>query len=113
MSEAKEGRNLPSALAERDQIALRLRGRRPAVFLDYDGTLTPIVSRPELATLPAAMREVLKEVAARVPVAIVSGRDRRDVEALVGLEGLIYAGSHGFDITGPNGLRMEYLAAKP
>src|SRR5436305_4357938 len=91
----------PSALERWDEIAARLAGRRPALFLDYDGTLSPIAPRPELATLPAATREVLARLARQVPVVIVSGRGREDVAALVGLPGLAYAGSHGFDIAGP------------
>jgi trehalose-6-phosphatase len=91
----------PSALERWPEIAGRLAGRRPALFLDYDGTLSPIVRRPELALLPAAAREVLRRLAARMPVAILSGRLREDVAALVGLPRLIYAGSHGFDIAGP------------
>jgi alpha,alpha-trehalase len=85
-----------------------LDGRHPALFLDYDGTLTPIVSRPELAVLDPAMRDVLRRLAARCPVAVVSGRDRPDVAALVGLDGIVYAGSHGFDISGPGGLALEH-----
>src|SRR3954466_13549685 len=91
----------PSALERWDEIATRLEGRRPALFLDYDGTLSPIAPRPELAALPTAMREVLERLARQVPVVIVSGRGREDVAALVGLPGLAYAGSHGFDIAGP------------
>lgn len=91
----------PSALDRWDEIGRRLAGRRPAVFLDYDGTLSPIVARPELATLPGETKDVLHRLAARVPVVIVSGRGREDVAALVDLEGLVYAGSHGFDIAGP------------
>jgi trehalose-phosphatase len=45
------------------------------------------------------------------PVAIISGRDRADVENLVGIKGLVYAGSHGFDIAGPGGLKREYEGA--
>jgi trehalose 6-phosphate phosphatase len=96
----------PSALDHWDEIAARLNGRRPALFLDYDGTLSPIAPRPEMATLPAETREVLRKLAERYPVVIVSGRDREDVAALVGLPGLAYAGSHGFDIAGPS-LRLE------
>ena len=101
---------LPSALDSDTDLARQLETKRPALFLDYDGTLTPIVARPELATLDGAVRRTLAELAACCPVAIVSGRDRADVQRLVGIDGLIYAGSHGFDIRGP-GLRSEHGAA--
>ena len=91
----------PSALERWDEIEARLRGRRPALFLDYDGTLSPIAPRPEMATLPAAAREVLRRLAGEIPLVIISGRGREDVAALVGLSNLAYAGSHGFDIAGP------------
>jgi len=87
------------------------RGRALALFLDYDGTLTPIVERPEDAALAPETREVLRALAARHPVAIVSGRDLADVRARVGLAPLTYAGSHGFDIAGPSGDHV-YEAAR-
>jgi trehalose 6-phosphate phosphatase len=93
---------LPSALADPDRLRAELAGRRPAFFLDYDGTLTPIVERPELARLAPATREVLRRLAARHPTVVVSGRGREDVERLVDLPELAYAGSHGFDIAGPS-----------
>jgi alpha,alpha-trehalase len=102
---------LPNALDRAAEIRARLDGKRPAVFLDYDGTLTPIVDRPELAVLSEDMRAMVRGLAERCPVAIVSGRDRADVERLVGLDGLVYAGSHGFDIAGPVGLRKEHERA--
>jgi len=92
---------LASALDRWDEIAARLDGRRPALFLDYDGTLSPIAPRPELASLPAETRDVLRRLAARWPVAIVSGRAREDVASRVDLAGLTYVGSHGFDVAGP------------
>lgn len=93
-------------------IADRLRDRRPALFLDYDGTLTPIVSRPELARLAPETREAVRALAtAGHPVAVVSGRDLDDVRALVNLPQLVYAGSHGFDIAGPGGLRLQHPEA--
>lgn len=70
-------------------------------FLDYDGTLTPIVERPELAVISGDMKDILKRLAKKYTTAIVSGRMRQDVEKLVGIKGLVYAGSHGFDILGP------------
>lgn len=72
-------------------------------FLDYDGTLTPIVSRPQLAVLNADMRETIKKIVDKGHnVSIVSGRMREDVEQLVGVKGIFYAGSHGMDIKGPS-----------
>ncbi len=95
--------DLPTALDNLDQLEARLAGRTPAVFLDYDGTLTPIVERPELAVLSDSMRRIVSALAERCPVAVVSGRDRPDVEKLVGIDNLIFAGSHGFDIKVPGG----------
>jgi trehalose-phosphatase len=99
---------IPSALDSLDLIRHQLAGHRLAVFLDYDGTLTPIVSRPDLAVLSDEMRATLHDLAAACTVAIVSGRDRRDVESLVQIGSLVYAGSHGFDIAGPSGLDMQH-----
>jgi trehalose-phosphatase len=82
-----------------------------ALFLDYDGTLTPIVERPEDAVLAEATRGVLRRVAGRYPVAIVSGRDLEDVRKRVGLEDVHYAGCHGFEIAGPRGNRVHGAAA--
>ena len=104
---------LPSALGALDAIQARIAGRPLMVFLDYDGTLTPIVRRPEDAILSDAMRARVRALAAHVPVAIVSGRDRAAVEALVALPELVYVGSHGFDVAGPAGeeaLRLEVAA---
>jgi alpha,alpha-trehalase len=105
-------RPLASALDELGTIRRRIAGHPTVVFLDYDGTLTPIVRRPEDAVLSDEMRERLRKLAARAPVAIVSGRDRAVVEALVGLPELVYVGSHGFDVAGPadSGLRLEVAA---
>ncbi|MGF1609832.1 MAG: trehalose-phosphatase [Kiloniellales bacterium] len=93
--------SLPSARAEAAAIAERLAGRRLALFLDYDGTLSAIAERPELALLDPAMRQVVRALAERCFVAVISGRDLEDVRAKVGIEELVYAGSHGFDIAGP------------
>ena len=79
-----------------------LSGKKVVFFLDYDGTLTPIVDRPDLAVLSQEMREVITKLSKKYTTAIVSGRMREDVENLVGIKGLFYAGSHGFDIVGPN-----------
>lgn len=92
---------VPRALEQYAEIERELSGRRATVFLDYDGTLTPIVERPDLAVLSEDMRATVKALVGLCSVAIISGRDRADVEQLVGLDKLVYAGSHGFDIAGP------------
>src|SRR5215204_1764306 len=94
--------DLPHALAHGDELARRLAGKVPAVFLDYDGTLTPIVDRPEDAVISDSMREAVEGLAERCPVCVVSGRDRPVVQELMGLDNLIVAGSHGFDIWSPD-----------
>lgn len=100
---------LPSALGKMGEFRERLRSKEAAVFLDYDGTLTPIVSRPELARISGEMRGIVGALAERCPVAIVSGRARATVAEFVGLENMIYAGSHGLEIAGPegSGLRLD------
>jgi trehalose 6-phosphate phosphatase len=97
----------PSALDLVHEIIAGAGGKRPAVFLDYDGTLTPIANHPEEAWLGDSMRQTLRSLAARVPVAILSGRDLDDVRGRVLVDGIIYAGSHGFDIAAAGGLRRE------
>lgn len=95
---------ISSALDHAQEIAAR---GRLAIFLDYDGTLTPIVGRPEQAVFPDSTRTVLRALAAKVPVAILSGRDLEDVQQHVSVDGIIYGGSHGFDIAGPHGIRKQ------
>ncbi len=101
---------LPSALPVRDRFGSRIRGEL-AVFLDYDGTLTPIVDDPDSALLPEATRITIEELAAVMLVAIVSGRDLDDVRGKVGIDGLAYAGSHGLDILHPDGARRRFATA--
>jgi len=86
-----------------DEFRALIEGRTPAVFLDYDGTLTPIVEDYTQAVLSEEMRRAVAALARVCTVAIVSGRDLAAVRDLVGLDSLFYAGSHGFEIGGPEG----------
>ena len=110
MALARTVRDLPHALDEK-VIAPRLAGRRPAVFLDYDGVLTPIVERPEDAVMSESMRATVRSLAQRVPVCVVSGRDREVVQRLMGVDDLVVAGSHGFDIWSPTAGTIPHAAA--
>ena len=75
--------------------------KRVLVFLDYDGTLTPIVCNPDEAFMSQSMRDTVRAVGETFPTAIISGRGRSKVESFVQLPELFYAGSHGLDIKGP------------
>lgn len=83
------------------------RGHAGALLLglDFDGTLAPIVARPELARLPARNRVLLERLGRRksVVVSIISGRACDDVRRKVGIPGFFYSGNHGLEIDGPAG----------
>lgn len=93
--------SLPDALGAIETAAAA--GTRPAVFFDFDGTLSEIVNDPGAARLVDGADAALRSLAAVCPVAVLSGRDLADVTARIGVPGLWYAGSHGFELTGPDG----------
>jgi trehalose-phosphatase len=85
-----------------DEIARSLKERPCVFFLDYDGTLSRIVDDPDAAVMTPRMRSILADmVAAGQDVAVVSGRELRDVAQRVGVRGITYVGSHGLDVSGP------------
>jgi trehalose 6-phosphate phosphatase len=72
---------------------------RAAVLLDVDGTLAPIVPRPELAEVPAETRAEVARLAERYAlVACISGRSGEEARRLVGVEGVVYVGVHGLEL---------------
>ena len=81
---ARQIGDLPHALDKGEALARHLAGKRVAVFLDYDGTLTPIRDRPNEAIISESMRETVQRLAERVPVCVISGRDRKVVQELMG-----------------------------
>ena len=87
----------PQVRRQLDQAA------RVLLLLDYDGTLTQIAPRPELATLPPETRQAVSRLhrRERYAVGLVSGRGLDDLMGMVDLPGLIYAGNHGLEIRGP------------
>ncbi len=106
--QSSSGSGPKPALDNREEIFRLFEGKRPVVFLDYDGTLTPIALRPEDALLADNVRRTLKELAQHCTVAVISGRDLSDVQKLIDLTDIYYAGSHGFDIAGPEGKRLVH-----
>ncbi|XP_075106760.1 putative trehalose-phosphate phosphatase G isoform X1 [Nicotiana tabacum] len=85
----------PSALNSFQQILRQARNKQIVIFLDYDGTLSPIVDDPDRAFMSNEMCSAVRNVARYFPTSIISGRRRAKVYELVGLTELDYAGSHG------------------
>ncbi|MFC2043842.1 trehalose-phosphatase [Chloroflexota bacterium] len=83
------------------------------LLADYDGTLTPIVQRPELANLSKDTRLLLKALShqQQLTLAIISGRALTDLKHKVRIRDIIYAGNHGLEIEGP-GINFVYPMAK-
>ena len=95
--------------ADWPRIAERLaKARGLLLMLDFDGTLSPIVERPEDAAIPADSKSHLEALAGLpgVMVAVISGRAVTDVRERVGLASLIYIGNHGRE-------RLDPGATKP
>ncbi|HTQ21861.1 trehalose-phosphatase [Mycobacterium sp.] len=102
---------IPDALQVYSQLKELVTGRRPTVFLDFDGTLSDIVEHPESATLVNGAAEALRALAERCAVGVISGRDLADVRDRVNVDGLWLAGSHGFELIGPDGSHHQNAPA--
>ena len=89
--------DLPSALQDFDRFLSDSGSRRPAMFLDYDGVLTPIVAHPDLAILSPETRAVLEDLASKTEIAVISGRDTADVMDKVGFPNLYVDPSSTFE----------------
>lgn len=81
---------------------LRADPLRAAVLTDVDGTLAPIVERPEQAAVPVRASELLAALDGRFGlVGCISGRRAREARRLVGVDGIAYAGNHGLELLLP------------
>jgi trehalose-phosphatase len=85
---------------QREVISKIQKSPKVYLFLDYDGTLTPIVSKPKKARISARVRTLIKELNSYpwIRIAIVSGRSLQDIKKMAGVKGIIYAGNHGLEI---------------
>ncbi len=99
--------DLPDALESYTDIAPLAETRRPVVLLDFDGTVSDIVADPNAATLLPGADQTLAQLAAHCPVAVVSGRSLADIRQRIGVPGLWYAGSHGFELVSPDGAHHQ------
>ena len=96
----------PLALSSLEAI-IEIVGSNPVVFLDYDGTLAAIVDDPAEAHIGEEVRRALSFLSQSMPVGVISGRALEDVKSMVSLDGLIYGGSHGFEIETADGDRLR------
>lgn len=81
-----------------------------SLILDYDGTLAPLTSHPDLAVMPDETANVLRRLANMpdVNVAVISGRTLDNVKSMVAVDGVTYAGSHGIEILHPDGTNFVH-----
>lgn len=96
------------AFSHWEEFQKQLSDKYVMLFLDYDGTLTPIVESPDRAILQEQIRTVLKRLScnSRCKLAIISGRTLKDIKKRVGIRNIIYSGNHGLEIEGPS-IRFE------
>ncbi len=82
------------------------------LFFDFDGTLAPIVSRPELALCPHEVKLLLQKLhdVRNVHLGIISGRSLEDIYEKVGIPGITYVGNHGLSIRNPVGVHKKRLS---
>ncbi|RLN50119.1 hypothetical protein BBJ28_00003909 [Nothophytophthora sp. Chile5] len=100
-----------NALANFSVLQSHFRNHRLVVFLDYDGTLTPIVNDPALALLSPVMKDTLEKLREKFITGVITGRSLHKIQKFVSIPQLYYAGSHGFDIEGPNGTSIKNQVA--
>ena len=88
-----------------DELEGDLAERFLYLFLDYDGTLAPIVRDPAKAVLSFRMRRRLEALskAPQCRIAVISGRALEDIRRRVGIAGITYGGNHGLEVEGPEG----------
>ncbi len=91
---------------DKKNIQSHIGRKRLFLFLDYDGTLTPIVQTPQQAVLSHDIKTLLKRLTKKCDLAIISGRSLKDVKKRVGIKGIFYAGNHGWEIEG-RGIRFK------
>jgi trehalose 6-phosphate phosphatase len=96
-------RETPHLFAQWERIARRIRGKkRLAVLLDFDGTLVRIAPLPGGVRLEDETRYVLRKLASHpdVSLAVISGRQRAELQRLIGIPKMKYMGLYGWESTG-------------
>ncbi len=97
---AEKGKIVKYFMTCQGQAYHQIKGRKIYLLLDYDGTLVPIASKPDLAVLPPKTRAILRKLAhyPRCVLAIISGRSLENIKKMVKIPKIIYAGNHGLEV---------------
>jgi trehalose 6-phosphate phosphatase len=93
----------PHLFAQWEQIARKIRGKkRVVVFLDFDGTLVRIAPMPDSVRMEDQTRDVLRKLAAhpKVTLAVISGRQRAELQHYIGVRKVKYMGLYGWESNG-------------
>ncbi|MGB9226364.1 trehalose-phosphatase [Mycobacterium sp.] len=101
---------IPNALQSYGQLAGIAIARESVLFLNYEVALSQIVSGPGAVALVDGAAQALGRLAGESPVVVISGRDLADIRGRVGIPGIWYAGGHGFELVGPDGVHREHEA---
>lgn len=101
---------LPNALKSYGQLAGIAIGRESLLFLNFDVALSQAVSDAAAAAVVDKAAQALESLAGVSPVVVISGRELGAIREQVGIPGIWYAGSHGFELVGPDGTHREHEA---
>ncbi len=107
IKEAQEMLTLPDVFTVFKDIFPESEKKNYFLFLDFDGTLSPIVAEPEKARPLEGIKEIVQRCSEFFPVCIITGRDTEVIKKLLPLTDIYYAACHGFEITGPKEYHYE------
>lgn len=105
---------MKNAFSYIENIRKKIKGKHLLLFLDFDGSLTPIMDSPDEVKLSPDTKKILESFRdnKRCDVVVISGRQLRDLKKRVSVPGLICVGNHGFEAEGPGFDFIEHSAEK-
>jgi trehalose 6-phosphate phosphatase len=89
---------VPYLFEHLDSIEKLVRQAPFGLITDVDGTISPIAPTPQEARVSPLCHEYLSILCTNLAlVAAISGRPAREVEKMVGIDGIVYIGNHGLE----------------
>jgi len=92
----------------------KLKDKYIMLFLDFDGTLVPIVDKPDKAVISAQTKKILAELSklSNCRISVISGRDINYIKNQIGMKNIVYAGNHGFEMEDADGKFKKFVPIK-